>query len=1168
MRRRILSGLLGLGLLAVLFSGDVAKADELYGRIRGTVTDPSGAVVPGAKVTARNAATGLLRSMTSSPSGDFEFVNLLAPAVYDVEVEKEGFHKTERTNIELNINQVFVANVTLEVGAAVQTVTVQEGAAQINTTEMQLGTTITGNTVIDMPLVDRNWIELQQLQPGVVGASDRFGNGSNGAAKTNFATNGSETQQNSFYVNGVDTADIALNAAGIIPSPDSIGEFHLVTSTINPEYGRNSGAVMNAVIKNGTNQLHGDGFEFYRDTFLDANSFFNNAAGQPTPPFQQNVFGGTVGGPVLFPHLYNGRNKSFFFFSYQGNRHVSPEAYGIPTVYSAAERGGAFPDLATSKGSSGSPMVGDDGKTYPAGTPYSTLFSGGTIPQADLNPLSLKLMNQYIPLPNSANNGYAFSPSDTEVDDQYITRFDQNFGSKDSIWGYWFWERQPTTEALPFGGGATLLGFTEADKRHFQQYALSWNHTFTPTTLNEARFGYTRFNIDSVNPQTPINPTSYGFTGINPQFPQYASLPVMAVTGLFTLGFSEFGPQPRLENTYQFIDNFSKIAGRHTFKAGFTTDRFQVYNPFSSYLSGFYQYNGAGTFSTGSPGADFLLGNPDSYWQTNGSVIDARSREYYSYFQDEFKVRPNLTLTYGVGWDIDTPYLNRYYGGKLVNAFVPGQQSTVFPTAPVGVLWPGDKGINSAGGVKTPYHNFAPRLGFAWAPGSSQKWSVHAGVGIYYNRTEEELALQNLTTPPFFNFSTGVGGIGGSPSFATPFSGSCPVKGGAPTSCSVTNPFPYTPPAAGSNFNFANLEPLTINSLDPNFGVPMSFNYNLTIERQLGNSTTFTIAYVGNQGRHLEGDFELNPAGDANGLNPVAAAAGCTAFNLGSCAPQTFRYNPQTSGFGAINRQVTDFNSRYNSLQMSVNKRFSHGLSFLAAYTWSRFFDQNSTPDLQDAFIEPGINPFNFASMWAPSNNDAPQRFVFSYSYVLPIYHFAPHLRPLTDGWKLAGITTFQYGFPLQLYNSASPSLTCNAASESDDVPCWDRPNRVGPISTGNPRTNTINGIPNYWFNPSAFAMAAPGTGIGNSSRAPLYGPGLNNFDISLEKEIHITEAKYLQLRFETYNTFNHTQWFPGSYQPNNTAGGVVSDINDPRFGQVIATNSARIVQLSAKFYF
>ena len=443
-----------------------------------------------------------------------------------------AFDKYEHAHIELNVNQVYVSNATLEVGSSTQTVTVEAATAQINTTEMQLGTSITGNTIVDMPLVDRNWIELQQLQPGVVGASDRFGNGSNGAAKTNFATNGAETQQNSFYVNGVDTADIALNAAGIIPSPDAIGEFHLVTSTLNPEYGRNSGAVMNAVIKNGTNQLHGDGFEFYRDTFLDARNFFQAT----TPPFQQNVFGGTLGGPVLFPHLYNGRNKTFFFFSYQGNRNVQPEVFGVPTVFSAAQRGGAFADLATSKNSSASPIVGDSGATYPAGTPYSTIFSQGVIPQADLSPLALKLVNQYVPLPNAASNGYTFNPSTTETDDQYITRIDQNFGSKDSIWGYWFWERQPTTEGLPFGGGADLPGFTESDGRHFQQYALSWAHTFSPTTLNEARFGFSRFNIHSDYPQTPINPTAYGFTGINVQNPAFASIPVMAVTGVFHVG--------------------------------------------------------------------------------------------------------------------------------------------------------------------------------------------------------------------------------------------------------------------------------------------------------------------------------------------------------------------------------------------------------------------------------------------------------------------------------------------------------------------------------------------------------------------------------------------------------------------------------------------------------
>jgi len=1168
MHRRMSSALLSAGLLALLLSGSVARADELYGRIRGTVTDPSGAVVPGARVTVTNTATGVTKTMESLSTGDFEFVNLLAPGTYSLVVQKEGFRKSEASTLQLNVNQVYVANVTLEMGATAQTVTVEETTAQINTTEMQLGTSVTGNTIVDMPLNGRNWIQLQQLEPGVVAGSDRFGNGSNGSMETNFSTNGAETQQNAFYVNGVDTADISLNAAGVIPSPDAIGEFHLITSTINPEYGRNSGAIMNAVIKNGTNQFHGDGFEFYRDTALDANTFFNQQAGAPTPVFHQNQFGGVVGGPVLLPHIYNGKNKSFFFFSYQGTRNVSPEAFGLPTVYSSAERGGAFPSLASSTGSSAFPLVGDSGSTYPAGTPYSTIFSGGTIPQADLNSLALKLLNQYVPPPNAPGDKYDFSPSTLGVDDQYITRIDQNLGSRDSIWGYWLWERHPTTLGLPFNG-ADLPGFAEVNFQHNQQYALSWAHTFSPTTLNEARFGYFRLNYNSVIPQTPLNPTSYGFTGINPQNPAVASMPVMAVTGLFTLGFSLYGPQPRLENTYQAIDNFSKILGRHTLKAGFTTDRFQVYNPFYSELSGYYAYNGTGEFSTGTPGADFLLGLPDSFLQTNGSIIDARSREYYSYFQDEWKLRPNLTMTYGLGWDIETPYLNLYYGGRLVNAFRPGQQSTVFPTAPVGLLWPGDKGINSAGGVNTHYDDFAPRLGFAWSPDASHKWSVHTGFGLYYNRTEEELALQNLGTPPFFVYGFGVGGIGGSPSFAAPYTGWCPKSGGAPIACSTPNPFPYTPPPAGDkNINFSALEPLTINSLSPHFGVPYSENYNFTVERQLGSTTTLTVAYVGNVARHLEGDYELNPAGTSTGLNPIAVAAGCTQTNLGTCAPQTFPYNPLTTGFGALNHQGTEFNSRYNSLQISVNKRFSHGLSFLAAYTWSRFFDQNSSADLQDGFVEPGINPFSFASQWAPSNNDAPQRFVLSYDYTLPIYHFVPRWRALTDGWRLVGITTFQSGFPLMLFNSAEPSDTCWGPVEADDVPCWDRPNRVGPAQIGNPRNYTINGVPNYWFNPAAFAQAAPGTGIGNSSRDPIYGPGLNNFDLALYKDIHFTESKYLELRLETYNTFNHIQWFPGSYQPTNNSGGVISDVNSPSFGQVIAAEPSRILQLGAKIYF
>jgi len=1166
-----------IGLLAV----NQVKADELYGKITGVITDPTGAVVAGAQVTATNVGTGVSKQVTSGPSGSYEFLQLIAPGVYQVTARQSGFKLFEAQDIHLDINQIYALNIRLELGQVAQLVSVEATSAQVNTESMEMGAAITGTTIVDMPLNGRNWLQLQQLQPGVVGASDRLGIGQMG---TNFATNGAESQQNSFYVNGLDTADISLNAAGLIPSPDAIGEFQMITSTINPEFGRNSGAVMNAVIKNGTNFIHGDGFDFYRDRSLDASNSLTNIL----QPYHQNQFGATIGGPIWLPHIYNGRDKSFFFFSYQGIRNTVPQTFNVPTVFSSGERGGDFSDMPpfyTQGAGTANPEPANSpcGKDYTgpfgpgplpvamgkatAGTPFCVAFPTGKLPPGSLSPLALKLMNQFVPNSNGPGNVYNFSPSVTRVDDEYITRIDQNFGSHDGIWGYWLWERNPTTSSLPFQG-STLPGFGEIDGFHAQQYALAWNHTFGGTTVNEARFGYFRFNYVSVYPQTAINPTAYGFTGLNPQTPSVASIPAMFLTGLFNLGFSIYGPQPRLENTYQAIDNFSKVIGNHTLKAGFTTDRFEVYNPFDLFNSGYFVFNGTGAYSSGQPGADFLLGDPDSYAQGNGAIINARSREYYSYVQDQWKVRPNLTVTYGTGWDIETPYLNLYDKGELVNAWRPGVQSHVFPLAPTGVLWPGDPGINSAGGVTTHYKDFAPRLGFAWSPDKARKWSIHAGYGIYFNRTEEEVALQNLSTPPFSITSFGVGNIGGSPTLAAPYTGwGCNAK---PGPCSTPNLFPYSPPTGG-NVSFSNIEPITINSLSPNFGVPMAENYNLTIERQVTQSMIVTVAYVGSAGHHLEGNYELNPAGSAAG-NPVAAAVTqCGPTNLASCAPTTFRYNPATSGFAAINNQATEFNSNYNSLQVSVNQRFKNGLSFLAAYTWSRNFDQNSTADNQDGFVPPGINPFNFRSMYAPSNNDAPQRFVFSYDYTLPFYHFVHAWRPLTDGWKLAGIVTFQSGFPVAIADSDSPSLTCYAAAEVDDVPCWDRPNRTAvPLGISDPRTFNIgtgaNVKTHYWFNPAAFAHAPLGA-FGSSGRNPFYGPGINNFDTSLIKDIYFTESKYIELRGETFNTFNHQQWGP----PVNASGldiAPIADMAAGNLGQITSIRANFVAQLAAKIYF
>lgn len=1168
--KRVLSlfTILAVGVV-MLAPAQRASAQNVYGAIRGVIRDQSGAVIPEAQITLTNENTGVSEHTDSSSTGSFEFLNVLAPGTYRVRAEKSGFQTYLSSGIQLNVNQVFVVNAVLRVGLTTQEISVKATTAQIDTTTMQRGTTITSGQIENLPLVGRNWTQLQQIQPGVVASSDRFGT---------YSTNGAETQQNAYLINGGDSMDAPLNTPGIIPSLDALSEFRMVTSTINPEFSRNSGAIMNVLVKNGTNAFHGDGFEFYRDKSLDARNFFQSTVS----PFHQNEFGGTIGGPIAIPRIYNGRNRSFFFFSYQGLRAVQPQAFSVPTVFSPAERtgdfsadtGGAFPGVNPNTSTAAiSPfaMTGINGTVYPAGTPYSTLFPTGVIPTSDLNPLALKLMNQFVPKANATANGYTFTPTTTRSQNQYLWRVDENIRSQDRLWAYGFWETQPSIDTLPFTG-STLPGFPETQQEHFQQYSADWTHILSPTTVNEARFSYYRFNFVTVFPLTPVNPTSYGFTGIIPQVGSNSpevSLPVISLSGLFTIGFSTNGPQPRIDQTYEGVDNFSKIIGHHTFKAGFHIESFQVFNPFNSVLDGSYTFNGAGTFSTGFPGADFLLGLPDSYAQGSGSIINARARDYYSYAQDEWQVRHNLTLTYGLGWDIETPWKNLYAAGEVAMAFRQGQSSKIFPPvfpagttdptqlisgAPVGFVYPGDAGINAYGGPKIPYKDFAPRVGFAWTPSSSDKWSVRGGFGLYYNRTEEELSLQTLGNPPFSISSIGATAIGG-PGFANPYAGWCTVTGAPPQPCSTAQVFPFTPPTKGATVNFAPYEPIGFgaNTQSANFGVPMSENYSLTVERQVSPTTIFSIAYVGNAGHHLEGAYVLNPAGSAPGVNPGAAALGCNAFNLATCDPGSFALNP--SVYGSTGYEVTDFNSNYNSLQVELNKHFSNGLQLLAAYTWSRYFDYTANFE-NNAFNGPGINPFALNSTYGPSANDAPQRFVLSYYYTLPIYHFVHHVRRLTDGWNLSGITTFQMGFPVNVFDAAFTSLTCDPAISF--YACPDRANVTdASLNIGNPRTYSLNGRSHYWINPKAFAIPPAGTGIGNARANPFYGPGIDNFDIALLKDIHVTESKYFQLRLETFGTFNHTQF-----------GAPDGNVASRNFGRIFSSTGQRVVQLGGKFYF
>ncbi len=1180
-----------VGLLSVS-----AMADNLYASIRGTVTDPTGAVVSGVTLTATNAATGIAFTAISNSSGAFTFLQLPI-GDYSLKAQQTGFKAYQASGIHLDLDQIYNLPVKLNLGAATEVIVVEANPVQVEQTDMQLGTTITGQTIVDMPLNGRNWVQLQQLEPGIVGTSDRFG-GNNGA----YSGNGAETQQNSFLINGVDSNDSSLNTALVIPSPDAIGEFRLITNTLNPEYGRNSGTVINANIKNGTNQFHGSLFEFYRDTFLDAKSYFDapctDALGNPKKdcrsPFHQNQYGGTVGGPIF-------KDKAFFFYSFQGLHQKIPQAAASTVnVFTTAQfQSGDFSADAPIAGNSPIPLTGNSNSTLcpnttcPAGTAYSTLFPGGIIPTTDFNSLSTKLVNQFNAF--NAAGAVQVSPTTTATDKQSLGRIDYKLTSNDSLWFYGLWETHPSQDTLPFTG-TNLPGLPEQALRHYQQYSFSWTHTFTPTTLNEFRLGYTRFNYAAVTPVNPINPTAYGFTGITPQNAALASLPVIT-TPNFTLGFSANGPQPRIQNVYQITDNFSKVWGHHTIKAGINLDRPSINNPFFNNLGGNFSFAGGGIYSTGDGSLDFLLGFPDSYAQGSGSIVDAKAHEIYAYVQDQWQIRPNLVITYGTGYDIETPWLNNFAHGLIMGAFRPGQQSTVFPTAPPGFVYPGDKGMTKYGGQSVKYDLFAPRLGFAWSPTASRNWSVHGGIGLYYNRSEEELALQTLTNAPFAITTAGAtGGFNcGTPGFANPFisvTGSpCQVIQGQ----TLTNPFPFTPPKPGAtNIDFSQFAPIGFGFTgeDPRFTSPRSTNFNLTIERQIDKATILSVGYVGNRGRHEEGAIDLNLAGQAPGVNPAAAAfpgGACTrgtrlatvglcpitpitenadlTWTNGAPVPGATPYN--VSIYGHPGQELTEFNSRYDSLQVTLNRRFSRGLQVLAAYTWSRYFDQTSSLE-NSAFNFPGINPFCYKCMWAPSSNDAPQRFVVSYTYALPIYSMTHRWRALTDGWNLSGIYTMQHGTPVSVFDFRDYGINYDVNNAFFAGP-GQAVATGAPLGIRDPRNNNGSNPQNLYFNPAAFSRPASGA-QGTASRNPLYGPGINYGDLALEKRIHIDESRYFELRLETYNTFNHTNFAnpadPGFFG-NEDVQSLLGIFGKVYTTKTISTNGeGRAIQLGAKFYF
>jgi Carboxypeptidase regulatory-like domain len=1165
-RRAVLGPILAalavaVGLVLGLMFAQTAMGDELYGRIRGVVTDSSGAVLPGAELKLLNVGMGTRQVLTSDSDGNFEFVNL-KPGIYKLTAAKSGFKVFEVGSIHVEANSIYVQNVVMDIGTLSEVVEVNANPAQVEQTSMQLTATIDSKTITDLPLLNRNWINLQQTLPGVVTPDTRF--------NTAFSTNGSQAQQNSFLTNGNDSNDLPLNTPLTPPNPDAIEEVKMVTNTINPEFGRNSGAILNAITKSGTNSFHGTAFEFYRDTFMNSQGYFQTSR----QIYHQHQFGGTVGGPIL-------KNKLFFFFSTQAIRARQPDInfVGNPTVFTGAQLNGSFnPALLTTN-----PIPFPGGIQGPSGhcnqgTAWNACFVGGAVPTSDFNPLSVQLVQKFVPSPSINGNQVALNPVTSTKNNQYIGRLDYTINQKDSIWFYAYANDTSQINTLPFippPACCSLPGFGDQSTPFTKQFTASWNHVFTPNVLNEFRVGYSRLNFLTGVPVNVRQPASVGFPNIIPQLASGADYPQINITGYFILGGTSNGPQPRKDQTYQITDNFSWVKGRHSLKFGYDGRKFQVWNPFANSNEGVFLYGGSGSFTTGDPGLDFLLGVPDSYTQGSGSIIIDHAYEHYLYAQDQWRIRNNLTLTFGAGYQIDTPIEEFQNNGISRVCFQPGVQSTVFPTAPVGYTLSGDRGCDKKGGASTHYDHIGPRVGFAYTPdwgrltGGAGKTSIRGGFGIYYNRSEGELNLQDLSIAPFGLTTQGVTTASTltttyAPSFPNPFQD-------ISSAFSIPNPFPYVPPGAGAkNIDFTQFEPFgfNLNTIPKNFTAPYSMNFNLTVERELPGKMILRIGYVGAQGRDLITSYTFNPITPA-GLQACLADPTCTTArgraNLPISHPSYYPYDG--SIWGNPGQQTNQGYSNYNSLQVVVDKRLSHGLQFLSAYTWSHSLDVSSS--FEDTAFQTGggLDPYGrFGRDYGSSAFDARHRWSLTLSYDVPSLKHLWSAIPgrLVEGWRLTGLNALQTGFPVNLQDSSNRSLTCDIFQSY--YSCPDRPNLVFKPQTLDPRTAQFKcaGTPpvcknHYWFDPGAFSHNTIGT-LGNVGRASLYGPGYWNADFSVQKDTKITEGKTLQLRLEAFNVFNHTNFA----NPN-------GDVNSSNFGRISAIRlltQPRVAQLGAKFIF
>lgn len=1141
-----------LALLSLLtISLTVPGRAQVNGSISGQIKDSSGAVVPQAQTAITNLGTNVVQMAVSNADGAYSFLSLPVGR-YRLEVQAKGFEKYVQNDIVLNTNDELRFDVPLRLGDVTQTVEVETNAVHVETANTQLGEVISGSHMTALPLNGRNFTDLLGLQAGVVPQiSAGYGNSFSSTQQGNVSISGQRESSNGFLVNGSEVNNAVNNGATVVPNLDSISEFRILTSNFDAEHGNFSGGIVSVVTKSGTNQFHGSAFEFLRNTDFDARSFFDG----PRLAFQQNQFGGTLGGPIV-------KNKLFFFADYQGTRSNIGQGTGQVPIPTLAERSGDFSSIAASQLTN--PVVGNYwagllskelGYPVAAGEPYYTagcttsvqcVFPNGIIPQSAFS-APAKALLKYIPTPNVGSNLFVSSANTVNTgDDLGSGRIDFASDRWGQISGYYFLDNRNIL--TPFGANNTP-GFPSADAGRSQQFTLSDTKSFSATVLNELNLAFNRHVYHNTQPLTGFG--SLASFGFNENQPGGIVNATGSLEGVPVIGFNSFGignpgiNYNRYINTPSVTDNFSKIAGNHTMKFGFKYSHTSFYEPMPLVGgNGVFIFNGT---ETGNDFADYLIGAPTAFVQEGGFNVDNMRNYVGSFGQDSWRVKPNLTINFGVRWDIIQPWFEKY---DQTSTFVQGVQSTVHPTAPEGYLFVGDT-VPGYGKIPrtiapTRYGNFAPRIGLAWSPrtegiwkailGGPDQFSVRAGFGQFYQNVEGALNIDQTGLAPFDIYYPAPQPV----VFASPYTNR---SDGA-----THQPFPYDT----NNFNWSLALPLSGYPVPPiDQKVPYTISYNLTLQRQFGSSTLVTASYLGNQSHHQLVQIANNPSNPALCLSlsqPSEVAPGSP-----TCGPfleqQVFTradgtvFNSTRQPFGGNFGDNIYFstvgNSVYNSGQLSL-RHTSGPLSLNIGYTFSKSLDDSS--NLQDR--QP--NPLNHRLSRGLSSFDITHNFVFSYDYRFPFDRLAGGRWPrITRGWQLVGVTHLATGFPIYLYETDDHSLLGN--SGSTDTPDY----LGGGLHFQNPRNaNVSTGLP--YFNTSAFAPSAIGS-EGTANKAFFHGSGLANHDMSLLKDTRITERIQAQFRAEFFNIFNHAQFEnpDGNITHGPSAFGIINLARPGRIGQL-----------------